>query len=269
MRHVVLCRKSQSTPHSCVTLEYSGSTEDGASWSPVPGANSDFKSAVYQLMDRLSVKDGTTGAVTHIEPSDLPALTISQRDEASILENPPLVGKDIWALSQFMPDLDVTLLAPLHYEGLHPSETITNPEKKPNRTRFEKWSRASRGRSNRNIYGSRDLFIVRELRAAVLKLFQDATEERPQHAQETYKGFSLYPITTGSISEIWIRPAWQLVHWPDISDLHPPPKPIPTRPPELIARNERAQNVARIKRNNERINKSLGRTFNRRTQSWG
>lgn len=252
MRHVVICRQSQNSPESCVTLEYNGSTEDGAGWFQVPDASTNFRTAVHQLVARLSIKDDRTAIVTYVEPDSLPAITITQRDAESVAKTPPLAGGETAGLAEYMPDLCIALLAPIRFEL-------------PTRTRFEPWAYAERFPSQPGVDSTgRIQFIARQLGDAIFKLFDDVTVNPSNPGLERYKPFSKSLVR----EEIWIRPSMQLVDWPNLAEVFPLPRPLPVRTPEQLSKKELDDKVARLKRSSARQQTSLGRTFNPKTQSW-
>jgi hypothetical protein len=258
MRHRVLCRASQSAPESYIVLEYAGGGEDGAQWAQNPALSGNLKTAVHQIVDGFQVlSDG--GVTAHLEPDILPCITITNRDRESVIAEPPLTDY-LWRAEKFMPEISITLLAPIRFEI-------------PARTRFEMWAHASRHANRQgNQHGlSSDgwsRFIHRELRTAVLKQFNDESVDRPQFSQELYRDLARKSVVAG-VSEIWIRPNWQLIDWPWFDTVFPAPKVhVPLLTPEQEkAKADRAEFVRKMN-NNRRALASQGFVRNAQRGSW-
>lgn len=254
MRHRVLCRASQRSPESYVVLEYAGGGEDGAQWSENPAFSGNFRSAVHQIVDGFQVTS-ERGVTAHLEPDILPSITITQRDRESVIAEPPLTSY-LWQAEKFMPQISVTLLAPIRFEA-------------PARTRFEMWAHASRHANHRLYSSGKERFIARELRAAILKQFNDESADRPERSVELYKDFSKKPAVSG-VSEIWVRPSWQLVvDWPHFDVVFPDPKP-PVRlltPEQEQQKADRAEFVRKMNMS-KRAMASQGRTYDAQRGSW-
>ena len=101
MRHSIVCRRKEATPHIFRTLELSGG-EGGLEWSERPG-NTTCEVNVRELSGRI---DGIAGGA-------LQGITITSRANAEI--DPPSV--DCGTLLDATPGVSLILLLPIRIEA--------------------------------------------------------------------------------------------------------------------------------------------------------